>query len=90
MWVQCAPFYLLLPIVKVCLSSHLIHAVLLNTIFPSEPFRCIFLGRVLLHLCYIVATQSHLDSRDTSVQTKRTQFKEMVGTESRVKRSRSK
>lgn len=52
--------------------SHLIHAVSLNTKFPSEPFRCIFLGRVLLDLCHVAVPQSHLDSKKThKSQTRR-------------------
>lgn len=46
------------------LSSHLVHAVFLNTIFPTKPFRCIFLGGVLLNLCHIVVPQSCLESRN--------------------------
>lgn len=51
--------------------SHLIHTIFLNTKFPSEPFTCIFLGRVLLDLCHIAVPQSHLDSKKHKSQTRR-------------------
>lgn len=48
-----------------CLSSHLVDAIFLNTVFPAEPLCSVFLGGVLLDLCHIVVPQSRLCSRDT-------------------------
>lgn len=52
-----------------CLTSHLINSVFLNTKLPTKSFCGVFLRRVMLNLSHIVVTHGHLNTRDTSWST---------------------